>query len=190
MGVYIEKGHAPRGHDHRPRWLEELDYATSGVGTIETGPIFLKDLFDPGEVSTKLAKDKWRLFADSLVLCLFPTMMMPVTPGAPERMIRILNAATGWDFTLEEADLQAHRIANLLRVFNLRHGINTDVEYPSPRYGSTPQDGPAKGMGIMPNWEYMLDNYYKLMGWDRASGRPLPETLKSMGLEHIINDIW
>jgi aldehyde:ferredoxin oxidoreductase len=190
MGVYIEKGHAPRGHDHRPRWLEELDYATSGVGTIETGPIFFKDLFDPDEVSTKLAKDKWRLFADSLVLCLFPTMMMPVNSGAPERMVRILNAATGWDFTPEEANLQAHRIASLLRTFNLRHGIGTDVEFPSPRYGSTPQDGPAKGMGIMPHWDYMLENYYRLMGWDRASGRPLPETLKSMGLEHIINDIW
>ena len=190
MGVYIEKGHAPRGHDHRPRWLEELDYATSGAGTIESGPIFLKDHFDPDEVSTKLARDKWRLFADSLVACVFPTMLMPVTEGAPARIVKILNATTGWDFTLEEADLQAHRVSNLLRVFNLRHGIGTDVEYPSPRYGSTPMDGPAKGMGIGPHWENMLDNYYKVMGWDRMSGRPFPETLKKMGLEHLISDIW
>jgi len=190
MGVYIEKGHAPRGHDHRPRWIEELDYATSGAATIETGPIFLTDPFDPHEISTKLAKDKWRLFMDSLVLCMFPTMMMPVTTGSPERMVRILNAVTGWDFTMEEADLQAHRTANLLRCFNLRHGIKTDVEYPSPRYGSTPKDGPAKGMGIMPHWDGMLDNYYKVMGWDRVSGKPLPETLKSMELEYIIDDIW
>ena len=121
---------------------------------------------------------------------MFPTMMMPVTTGSPERIARILNAVTGWDFTMEEADLQAHRTANLLRCFNLRHGIKTDVEYPSPRYGSTPKDGPAKGMGIMPHWDGMLDNYYKVMGWDRVSGRPLPETLKSMELEYIIDDIW
>ena len=37
--AYIQKGHAPRGHDHRARWAEILDYATSGSGTIETGPI-------------------------------------------------------------------------------------------------------------------------------------------------------
>ena len=190
MGVYSMKGHAPRGHDHRSRWLEQLDYATSGAGTIETGPVFLRDPFSPGEVSTRLARDKWRLFADSLVLCLFPTMMMPVTAGAPERMVKILNATTGWDFSSDEADQHAHRVANLLRVFNLRHGVGTDVEYSSPRYGSTQQDGPARGMGIMEHWETMLDNYYAQMGWDRKSGRPLPETLRGLGLEYIIHDIW
>lgn len=190
IGVYTEKGHAPRGHDHRPKWLEELDYATSGVGTIETGPQSVSDIFDPDEVSTKLATEKWHLFVDSLVMCMFPTMTIVTAPGSIERLVDLLNATTGWDFTKEEANLQAHRIANLLRVFNLRQGITPDVEYPSPRYGSTPVDGPAKGKGIMPHWEYMLDNYYKKMGWDRASGRPLPETLKRLGLEDIIADIW
>jgi len=190
IGVYLEKGHAPRGHDHRPKWIELLDNATSNVGTIETGPQVVSDIFDPDEVSTKLATEKWHLFVDSLVMCMFPTMTIVVVPGSIERLVDILNATTGWDFTKEEANQQGHRIANLLRVFNLRHGIGTDVEYPSPRYGSTPVDGPAKGKGIMPHWEYMLDNYYKQMGWDRASGRPLPETLKSLGLEGIISDIW
>jgi len=190
IGVYLEKGHAPRGHDHRPKWIELLDNATSNVGTIETGPQVVSDIFDPDEVSTKLATEKWHPFVDSLVMCMFPTMTIVVVPGSIERLVDILNATTGWDFTKEEANQQGHRIANLLRVFNLRHGIGTDVEYPSPRYGSTPVDGPAKGKGIMPHWEYMLDNYYKQMGWDRASGRPLPETLKSLGLEDIISDIW
>jgi aldehyde:ferredoxin oxidoreductase len=77
-----------------------------------------------------------------------------------------------------------------MRVFNLRHGIGTDVERPSVRYGSTPTDGPAEGKGIMPHWDDLLDNYYKVIGWDRASGRPLPETLKKVDLEEIISDIW
>jgi aldehyde:ferredoxin oxidoreductase len=29
-----------------------------------------------------------------------------------------------------------------------------------------------------------------VIGWDRASGRPLRETLKTVGLEEIIPDIW
>jgi len=190
IGVYIEKGHAPRGHDHRPRWLEELDYATSGVGTIEVGPLNLSDRFNPKEVSSALAKEKWRLFVDSLVICMFPTRTMVLTRGAIERVIDILNATTGWDFTKEEADRQAHRVANLFRAFNFRHGIKPDIERPSPRYGSTPTDGPAKGMGIMPHWDYMLDNYYQLMGWDRTSGKPFPETLRSLGLEELVADIW
>jgi aldehyde:ferredoxin oxidoreductase len=121
---------------------------------------------------------------------MFPTLTMHVTPGSIERMVEMINAATGWNFTKEEADMHGQRVSHLMRVFNLRHGIGTDVERPSVRYGSTPTDGPAEGKGIMPHWDDLLDNYYKVIGWDRASGRPLPETLKKVDLEEIISDIW
>ena len=65
-----------------------------------------------------------------------------------------------------------------------------EKEYPSPRWGSSPEDGPAKGITIMPHWESMLDNYYKLMGWDRKTGKPYPETLEKLGLNHIVKDLW
>ncbi len=29
-------------------------------------------------------------------------------------------------------------------------------------------------------WDWMLENYYKLMGWDLKTGKPLPETLKKL----------
>lgn len=57
IAVFIQKGHAPRGHDHRARWTEILDYATSGTGTIETGPIPLADPFSPE--AGKLVPDIW-----------------------------------------------------------------------------------------------------------------------------------
>ncbi|MFB0502019.1 MAG: aldehyde ferredoxin oxidoreductase C-terminal domain-containing protein, partial [Candidatus Bathyarchaeia archaeon] len=60
----------------------------------------------------------------------------------------------------------------------------------STRYGSTPVDGPTKGISIMPHWEKMLENYYNLMGWEVKTGKPLPETLKRLGLEHVIEDLW
>ncbi len=31
----------------------------------------------------------------------------------------------------------------------------------------------------------MVENYYRLMGWDPKTGKPLPETLKQLGLEEI-----
>jgi len=36
----------------------------------------------------------------------------------------------------------------------------------------------------------MKQDYYELMGWDRKTSKPLPDTLKSLGLGHIIADIW
>ncbi len=36
----------------------------------------------------------------------------------------------------------------------------------------------------------MLDIYYREMGWDRTTGKPLPETLKKLGLAYVISDLW
>ena len=58
------------------------------------------------------------------------------------------------------------------------------------RWSSAPVDGPAQGISIAGHWESMLDNYYEHMGWDRKSGRPLPQTLKGLGLEDIVTDLW
>ena len=35
----------------------------------------------------------------------------------------------------------------------------------------------------------MLENYYGLMGWDPKTGKPLPDTLKELGLEELIGDL-
>ncbi|MDO8672076.1 MAG: aldehyde ferredoxin oxidoreductase C-terminal domain-containing protein, partial [Dehalococcoidia bacterium] len=71
-----------------------------------------------------------------------------------------------------------------------RHGITPAVEAPSERYGSVPEDGPSKGKSIAPEWNGMLDNYYQLMGWDRQTGKPLPETLRRYGLDKPLADLW
>ena len=77
-----------------------------------------------------------------------------------------------------------------MRAFNLRHGVSIELEHPSPRWSSAPVDGPAQGISIAEHWDDMLDNYYKQMGWDRETGRPLPETLKAIGLEQVIDDLY
>jgi aldehyde:ferredoxin oxidoreductase len=75
------------------------------------------------------------------------------------------------------------RIVNLLRVFNIEHGLVPSMERPSERYGSVPVDGPAAGKNIMANWDEMQKRYYRLMGWDANTGGPLPETLRELGIE-------
>ncbi|MCL5807615.1 MAG: hypothetical protein M1418_03500 [Deltaproteobacteria bacterium] len=191
--VYTMKGHAPRGHDHRAFWREMFDTATSDVGTYSSsylGPPdpdthSLKDRFSPEEVSTHIAKTKGRRqFEDALGVCSFCVR-------APMRfLLEAFNSITGWDFTVKEAQDVGLRVANLMRAFNLRHGVGADLETPSPRWGSTPVDGPAKGISIAPHWDTMLDNYYRLMGWDRQTGKPLPETLRALELDSVVADLW
>ena len=92
-----------------------------------------------------------------------------------ENLTRTLSAATGWEYSRDEAMRFGRRIGAIFRAFNLRCGIGGELERPSKRYGSTPVDGPAKGQSIEKHWEQMLDLWYEGMGYDRASGRPTPD---------------
>ncbi|MFH1382091.1 MAG: aldehyde ferredoxin oxidoreductase C-terminal domain-containing protein [Chloroflexota bacterium] len=192
-GIYALKGHSPRGHDHRANWREMFDTATSDIGTYESGypgPAdpdmhMLRNRFSPEEVSTHIAKAKGRRqFEDTLGNCTF-CIRVPLRV-----LLEAFNAVTGWDFTPKEAQEVGFRVANVMRAFNIRHGVPVALERPSPRWASTPADGPAKGISIQPHWDSMLDNYYSLMGWDRKTGKPLPETLKNLGLENVAADLW
>jgi len=191
IGVYTGKGNAPRSFDHRLVWFEQLDTCVSNTGTIESGaavwPEFLRlqpmkdyGLGLPDEVSNYLAKSKGSMqFEDSLGVCRFNVL---TNIGL---LCQAVNAATGWDLTFEEAMAVGRRVVNMTRLFNLRRGISSDVEKPSPRYGSAPADGPAKGLTSQPVWDKMRGDYYRLMGWDKH-GVPLPETLTELGLDHLV----
>jgi aldehyde:ferredoxin oxidoreductase len=91
--------------------------------------------------------------------------------------------------TLDDAFRVGRRIVNQLRIFNLRHGLRKEDERPSRKYGSVPIDGPAAGKDIMAKWGMMLNIYYTGMGWDPETGKPLPETLRDLGLEDLVAEL-
>jgi aldehyde:ferredoxin oxidoreductase len=106
----------------------------------------------------------------------------------PKLVVQCVNAVTGWNMSFEDAFNVGLRVVNQLRMFNFAHGMKAENERPSKRYGSIPVDGPCKGKNITEKWDSMLENYYRLMGWDTKTGIPLPETLKKLSLENLIKD--
>jgi aldehyde:ferredoxin oxidoreductase len=192
--IYTMQGSAPRGHDHRARWDEMLDTCTGSTGTLESGvPVHVAELglptrinpFNGEEVASQVAGIRGRRhFEDSLGICIFTgrTRM--------ENLCRALNAATGWQYTADEGMRFGRRVAAILRAVRLRCGIGPDKERPSVRYGSTPHDGPAKGQAISEQWERMVDVWYQKVGYDRKTGKPLPQTLKGLGLDWLAKDLW
>jgi aldehyde:ferredoxin oxidoreductase len=192
--IYTKKGASPRGHDHRGRWDEMLDTCTSSNGTMESAnPTFQTEIGLPGRITPFDGEQVARLtggilgrrhFEDSLGGCSF-TFRTRI-----ENLARALSAATGWNYTLPEAMRFGRRTAAILRAFNLRCGIGTDVEYPSERYGSQPVDGPAKEHNVMAQWERMLDVWYETVGYDRKTGKPKKETLQALGLDWLAKELW
>ncbi|MGQ4809465.1 hypothetical protein NKDENANG_02882 [Candidatus Entotheonellaceae bacterium PAL068K] len=192
--IYTLKGDTPRGHDHRARWEEMLDTCTGSGGTLDSGPpVFQTEWglparinpFDPEAVAKMVGGTRGRRqFEDSLGTCIFTTRTRVAT------ICRALNAATGWDYSKEEAMQFGRRTATLMRAFNVRCGITPDFERPSPRYGSIPMDGPAQGQNVGENWDRLMDTWYETVGYDRQTGKPFPATLRELGLEHLIPGLW
>jgi aldehyde:ferredoxin oxidoreductase len=192
MAIHVMDGTTPRGHDHRGRWAEMFDTCLSNTSTIEAtfggaSPDLYgfpppTDLFSHEEVARLNAKvNGWRQMDDSLVTCRFAAF-------DPKVALEGLYAVTGWELKLEEAMKKGRRIVNTLRMFNLRHGHRTELEAPSPRYGSIPTDGPCKGVEILKHWEKMREIYYEGMGWDMKTGKPFPETLKELDLQDLLSE--
>jgi len=192
--IYTMKGAVPRGHDHRNRWEEMLDTCTSADATMESGnPVHQTEIGLPGRINPydgeQVAKmvagiRGRRHFEDSLGVCIFTTRTRL------ENLVRAVNAATGWTMNVGEAMRMGRRTAAILRAVLLRCGIGPETDYPSKRYGSTPVDGPGKGIAISEQWAKMLDVFYRDIGYDRKTTKPKPETLKALGAEWLIPIFW
>lgn len=198
LAIYTKKGNTPRAHDHRAVWRMMLDTCVSDTGTDAASSGLARpedaglpgdvDFFSPEVTATMVARTIYRMpLDDSLVICRFNSR----GPGINmDYLAEILKTVTGWDITAEEASAVGYRIINLLRVYNIRHGLTADLDMPSIRYGSAPIDGPFQGITIEPVWKEVVSRYYEMMGWDVKTGKPLPGTLGRLGLEHVIKDIW
>lgn len=192
FAVHTKKGNTPRGHDHRVMTFEQFDTCVSNLGTIESshqapfkqlGLSESNDFFDPEVLPIVVAKVKGAMiFDDSLVTCRFQTFSLV------DVLCQLVNAATGWNMDIDEAMNVGKRAVNLARLFNLQNGIGAELDAPSIRYGSTPLDGLAAGKSTVPHWDKMLHTYYYHMGWDE-NGKPLPETLRSLGIEDIVAQV-
>ncbi len=188
--IFTGKGNSPRGHDHRGRWVEMLDTVVSDTGTLQTQMLVVNkdlwkmpnpmDVFNPDHIVQAEANSTGSMtVSDCLVQCWFCSF------NDTEMQTEAINAATGWNISLEEVMKVGRRVVNLMRIYNLKCGLTPDKETPSPRYCSQSVDGPNKDKPIAPHWEKMVDRYYQLMGWDRKTGMPLPEILKELGIEDL-----
>jgi aldehyde:ferredoxin oxidoreductase len=112
---------------------------------------------------------------DSAGLCLFTSFSL----GAPEYNA-LINAATGFDMSVEEMMQVGERIWNMERKFNLEAGIDPkDDTLPKRFFDEPAKEGPNKGQ--VHRLPEMLPEFYSLRGWDET-GRPTKEKLAELQL--------
>ena len=199
FAVYTHKGNAPHVHDDRGMWSILLSMAISDMGSIPSGDMGdvgdMMDLIganalDPAQAFSEEFVPKGQAingrrghFIDCLGVCMY------VSGVTFQTVADVLSTVTGWNFTWQEAAEVGYRVMNLMRVFNLRHGLTREDNYVSPRILQAPTGGSAEGISAAPVLDQMLDTYYETMGWDKE-GKPLPETLNRLGLENVVSELW
>ncbi len=183
------KGMEIPGYDPRGTFGMGLAYATSDRGGCHQRAWTVKaELYDP-ELERFSFKNKAKIVKDaqderaaffSLVLCDF-------APISEQDCVDMLNLATGFDHTVDSYLLAGERIWNLIRLFNLREGLNTaDDKLPSRFFDDPFTVGPAKDVVLSrKEFQQSLEEYYSIRGWN-SKGIPTVKKLKELGLTNYI----
>ena len=119
---------------------------------------------------------------DCVIACLFGAFAITVDDYA-----EAVSALTGWDLSAEELIIIAERAWNLTRLFNTREGFSRkDDTLPERLFKQASTAGPSKGQMVdRAAFEKMLDEYYGLVGWDKASGIPDNRKLRELEIDDI-----
>lgn len=126
-----------------------------------------------------------KVFVDSCAVCDFV-----IPPPKLTNLLDMYEAVTGHRLAFDEAMTIGERILNVQRCFNIKQGLTPEDDDLSERLLTAPADGPAKGISVRPHLKGMLHEYYQLMGWDHKTGKPLRHTLKRLGLNKEMHDMW
>jgi len=176
---------ANRGGDHVTAYIQGPTFLDIPFLCIPDSQIKDCLVADPGEVHILVALENVMTALDTLGACKFMGFCV-----SSEEWVELVEHCLGHKFTYEDLVKLGERAYNLARVFNVREGVTRADDTLPPRLFEEPlTEGPAAGK-VNENLPAMLDKYYELRGWDKATGKPTPEKLRELGLEEYISDIW
>ncbi len=172
LAVHV-KGLEPPGYDPRVLKGMGLAYATSTRGACHLRSTFYKPelsgIIDPSVVEGKAAlfieyENRLTIF-NTLIACVFFRDLMLWND-----LINILKAYTGVEYSKEDLNCIANNVISLTREFNAREGAGKSADTLPPKlFSDAINDGEHQ---ITPEQlRYMVDDYYRLRGWDEDGWR-------------------
>jgi aldehyde:ferredoxin oxidoreductase len=170
-GVGLVYATSPRGacHNQSHYYLVEIGQTMESIGV----EMLARQEFEHKPVNVARHQD-WSSLLNSLVMCILANVPAPDT-------INLLNHATDWDYTLEEAIAAGERIWNLKRMVNHNLGVAYNEDR-LPAHLMRPL-GEGGAAGFVPPIKEMLEKYYEARGWDPSSGLPTKSTTARLGLD-------
>lgn len=162
VGMAVTYALSPRGACHMQGDMYGVD---TGQGpSVELG-IIPGDRFDDSEEKGRIAarQQAWRNLYNSMILCQFQN------PGV-ERVLRALNAVTGWGLEPEDLLRLGKGIVTLKRRLNLRRGLTRENDRLPHLLMRPLTEGGTEG--TVPDLDRLLAGAYAEFGWDPRTGAP------------------
>ncbi|MGY5881526.1 MAG: aldehyde ferredoxin oxidoreductase family protein [Candidatus Thorarchaeota archaeon] len=162
---------ASRGATHLEGDMYSVDM---GADVRELGIVGGDRLENEGKGTTAAKAQDFRAFFDSVIMCHFA-----IVP--PKTIISLLNLATGGSLNAEDILTIGARVVTMKRLFNLRCGLHTrDEKLPPALLKPHPE---SVTDDFVPDVDLQLQDYYEYRKWDRKSGKPSEEAIRSLDIE-------
>ena len=197
------KGQELAMHEARGKYNVGMGYAISEIGADHLVVAHDPALANPDSITFKSARslgidealpvrslsagkmkhfyilEKWGSFEKVIGYCFFGPA--PRSFIDPEDVLLSVNAATGWDLTIDDLLEIGERATNMARIFNLREGFSRKDDILPERIFEGLENGPLKGMPYpRGEFEEALSTLYGLKGWDPQTGVPGKDRLESL----------
>ena len=177
-GMALSYATSPRGACHNQSDYFFVDW---GHTTPELGIEFFPRNGDGAKAANVARHQDWRTVYNAMVMCIFANV-------APQMQVDLINAACGYDWTIEEMMKVGERGWNMKRAANNKLGLTAaNDKLPKALLEPLPTGGTD---GFVPDIRAMLGAYYEARGWDERTGYPTKEKLLALGLDDVAMDLW
>lgn len=177
-GMALSYATSPRGACHN-----QSDYFFVDFGhTQESLGITYFERQAQAEKAANVARHQdWRTIFNAAVMCIFANV-------EPEMQVKLINAACGFNWSIEDMLKCGERAWNLKRAINNRMGLRrANDKLPKALLEPYSEGG---SVGFVPDIQGMLSGYYQSRGWDAETGKPTRDKLLDLGLEDVADDLW
>lgn len=186
------------GHDPRLCYSLAVNYATGTRGAChyrgcpeetEIGDFLLPEFgidkpteyFElEGKTNLALVHQDFGAIMGSAVLCAF---MFVEGEASITAYLNALNAATGWNWEVEDLVKSGERMYTFQRILNIRDGKGPEFDTMPMKFSKPAPDGFRKGK--FPPFETMIKECYELRGWD-DKGYVTEDKIKELNLENFV----
>ena len=186
-GLALQYALSGHGADHWAAQHDPLFAQAGSPGLLGLAPLGILEPVPPLDLSWRKVRAFYytqmlTMAYDMLGVCVFGAVARSILPL--DKLVDLVNAATGWRTGLWEIMKAGERATNMFRVCNARQGFDRRDDVIPGLFYEPFKAGPLEGKGAMDPGEFAraLDLYYQMAGWDPATGKPSDSKLAELGL--------